>query len=88
MHLNKLFAEAAAKAKAVGKKGEQTPLAPTGPGPELIPARAFIFDSCPGAASLEKAVAAFTAPLKSPWTRLPASLLVGAAYCISKLFYL
>ncbi|KAL8281251.1 hypothetical protein RQP46_006285 [Phenoliferia psychrophenolica] len=84
---NTIFKEGAAKAKGTGKKGETTPLAPTGTGPEVLPARAFVFDSCPGKASLSKAVAAFTAPYKSAWAKIPASLIVGALYCMSKAWY-
>ncbi|KAK4701645.1 hypothetical protein P7C70_g4582, partial [Phenoliferia sp. Uapishka_3] len=80
MHLNELFVEAAAKAKVAKKEG--TPLLEpvVAPGPDCVPARAFVFDSCPGGLTLQTTIAAFTAPLKSAWTRVPASIVLGGAY--------
>ena len=53
-----------------------------------IPARAFIFDSCPGLSTLQATILAFTAPLRSRFTRWPATALVTLVYAIGKLYSL
>lgn len=51
-----------------------------------VPARAIVFDSCPGRTStLRTTLAAFTAPFKTWWTRWPATVLISALYALLKL---
>ncbi|KAK4052527.1 hypothetical protein OIO90_004294 [Microbotryomycetes sp. JL221] len=47
-----------------------------------VPARAFIFDSCPGTSSLAIMVRAFTAPIRQWWFKIPASGLVALSYFV------
>ncbi|KAK4047934.1 exocyst subunit [Microbotryomycetes sp. JL201] len=56
--------------------------------PQGVPARAFIFDSCPGTSNLTIMIRAFTAPIRSLWLKLPASGIVAVAYLIGKLICL
>lgn len=74
--VNELFEQPAAK-------GELQPLLEEkGKG---LPARAVVFDSCPGDTDLRISIRAFTAPLRSLWTKIPASALVAFFYAFAKL---
>lgn len=53
-----------------------------------IPARSIMFDSCPGTSTLRATILAFTAPLRTWYTRLPATALVSIVYAIGKLYTL
>ncbi|KAM0789137.1 hypothetical protein ACM66B_003190 [Microbotryomycetes sp. NB124-2] len=50
-----------------------------------MPARAFVFDSCPGSSSLKIMIRAFTAPIRNMWLKVPASGLVAIAFLVGKL---
>ena len=65
-----------------GGKGETQRLLGEGRG---LPARAVVFDSCPGDTDLRITVRAFTAPLRSLWIKVPASALVAIFYAFAKL---
>ncbi|BGO98833.1 hypothetical protein RTG_01033 [Rhodotorula toruloides ATCC 204091] len=51
-----------------------------------IPARAFVFDSCPGLSTLSSTMAAFTAPIKSAFLRYPAMAVVAMVYGVLRLY--
>jgi hypothetical protein len=57
-------------------------------GAEGIPARGIVFDSCPGEATLQLVVGAFTTGLRSCWTRWPAIALITLLYSLLKIYRL
>lgn len=53
-----------------------------------IPARSFIFDSCPGTSSLIIWIRAFTAPIKSPFLKWPATGVITLLYAVGGIYNL
>ncbi|GAA5933842.1 hypothetical protein JCM1841_001315 [Sporobolomyces salmonicolor] len=51
-----------------------------------LPARAIVFDSCPGGTSLRITLRAFTAPIRSRWMKLPAMAVLTLIYGATKIW--
>ncbi|GAA5911565.1 hypothetical protein JCM5296_007211 [Sporobolomyces johnsonii] len=51
-----------------------------------LPARAVVFDSCPGGTSLQITLRAFTAPIRSRWLKLPAMAALTLIYGATKIW--
>lgn len=56
------------------------------PPAKVLDAQAFIFDSCPGTVSLSISIRAFTAAIKSPFLKLPASFIVAIVFSLGKIY--
>ncbi|GAA5870928.1 hypothetical protein JCM3774_003483 [Rhodotorula dairenensis] len=51
-----------------------------------IPARAFIYDSCPGLSTLQSTIRAFSAGLRNPWVKYPAVAAISLMYGVLRLW--
>ncbi|GAA5829913.1 hypothetical protein JCM11251_007930 [Rhodosporidiobolus azoricus] len=83
--LNELLRQPSSSAKSVSADG-QSLLGEQKKALEGIPARAIVFDSCPGHSTLRLTLRAFTAPIKSPWVQYPAMVFFTLFYGLTNLY--
>ncbi|GAA5916646.1 hypothetical protein JCM6882_001570 [Rhodosporidiobolus microsporus] len=83
--LNELLRRPSSSTKSTAADGQ--PLLASAKTPfEGVPARAIVFDSCPGHSTLRLTLRAFTAPIKSPLVKYPAMAVFTLLYGVTALW--